>query len=195
MWLPVSVLYSCDLWQGTVLLHTEHLGFLALSKGLTNQFAIQTDPSAAIEEPEQAHKAHSTAASNNRDYTHDHSIVACSHHLHMVAFLCPHPIRGEPCIQCHAKKWQQNHSLQNFCKNWIFDGEGSTEPKLKMSHLQQLFTLHWYRRLRHNNDYSTYQHGRQMDLSMEWPKKLFQEANSGEIWFHQLKTKRKGFFN
>jgi len=40
-----------------------------------------------------------------------------------------------------------------------------------MSHLQQLFTLHWYRRLRHNNDYSTYQHQRQMDFSMEWPKK------------------------
>jgi len=34
--LPVSVLYSCDLQQETVLLHTEHLGFMALSKGLTN---------------------------------------------------------------------------------------------------------------------------------------------------------------
>jgi len=48
-------------------LHTEHLGFLALSKGLTNQFAIQADAIAAIGEPEQVHKAHSTAASNNRD--------------------------------------------------------------------------------------------------------------------------------
>ena len=58
-----------------------------------------------------------------------------------------------------------------FCTNRIFAGEGSTELKLLMSHLQQLFTLHWYRRLRHNNDYSTYQHQRQMDFSMEWPKK------------------------
>ena len=31
--------------------------------------------------------------------------------------------------------------------------------KLMMSILQQLFTLHWYRRLRANNDYSTYQPG------------------------------------
>jgi len=38
-------------------LHTEHVGFLALSKGLTNQFAIQTDATAAIGEPEPAHKA------------------------------------------------------------------------------------------------------------------------------------------
>jgi len=39
--------------------------------------------------------------------------------------------------------------------------------KLMMSHLQQLFTLHWYRRLRRNNDYSTYPHGCQMDFSVE----------------------------
>jgi len=58
------VLYSCDLQQGTVLLHTEHLGFLALSKGLIKQFASQTDATAAIGEPEQAHKAHNMAASN-----------------------------------------------------------------------------------------------------------------------------------
>jgi len=58
------VLYSCDLRQGTVLLHTEHLGFLALSKGLTNQFATQTDATAAIGEPEQAHQAHNMAVSN-----------------------------------------------------------------------------------------------------------------------------------
>jgi len=45
-------------------LHTEHLGFLALSKGLINQFASQTDATAAIGEPEQAHKAHNMAASN-----------------------------------------------------------------------------------------------------------------------------------
>jgi len=110
------VLYLRDLRQGTVLLHTEHLGFLALSKGLTNQFAIQTDATAAIGEREQAYKANNMAASNNRDHTHDHSIIACSHHLHMGAILCPHPIRGEPCIQGHAKKWQQNHSLQNFAQ-------------------------------------------------------------------------------
>jgi len=46
-------------------LHTEHLGFLALSKGLTNQFAIQTDATAGIGEAEPAHKAHNMAASNN----------------------------------------------------------------------------------------------------------------------------------
>jgi len=45
------VLYTCDLRQGTVLLHIEHLGFLALSIGLTNEFAIQTDAT-AIGEPE-----------------------------------------------------------------------------------------------------------------------------------------------
>ena len=89
------MLYLRDLRQGTVLLHTEHLGFLALSKGLTNQFAIQTDATAAIGEPEPAHKAHNMAASNNRDHTHDHSIIACSQHLHMGAILCPHLIAGE----------------------------------------------------------------------------------------------------
>jgi len=52
-------------------LHTEHLGFLALSEGPTNQFAIQTDATAAIGEPKQAHKAHNMAASNN-----DLSIIA-----------------------------------------------------------------------------------------------------------------------
>jgi len=70
------VLYLCDLRQGTVLLHTEHLGFLALGKVLINQFAIQTDATAAIGEREQAHNM---AAYNNRDHTHDHSIIACSH--------------------------------------------------------------------------------------------------------------------
>jgi len=46
------VLYSCDLQQGTVLLHTEHLGLLAHSKGLTDQFelAIQAEATAAIGE-------------------------------------------------------------------------------------------------------------------------------------------------
>jgi len=43
---------------------TEHLGFLALNKGLINQFVSQTDATAAIGEPEQAHKAHNMAASN-----------------------------------------------------------------------------------------------------------------------------------
>jgi len=41
------------------------------------------------------------------------------------AILCPPPVRGEPCIQRHAKRWQQNLSLQNFRINWIFAGEGS----------------------------------------------------------------------
>ena len=49
--LPVSVLYSCDLRQVTILLHTKHLGSLVLSKGLTNQFAIQANATAAIGEP------------------------------------------------------------------------------------------------------------------------------------------------
>jgi len=164
------VLYSCDLRQGTVLLHTEHLG-------LTNQFAVQTDATAAIGEPE---PAHNMAASNNRDHTHDHFIIACSHNLHMGAILCPHPSRGEPCIQRHAKKWQQNHSLQNFCTNWIFAGEGSPKSDDVSFAAIVCITL-VYRQLRRNNDYSTYQHRRQMDFSMDWPKKLFQRANSGEI--------------
>jgi len=52
-------------------LNTEHLGFLALNKGLTKQFAIQTDATAAIGEPKHANKAHNMAAGNNRDHTHD----------------------------------------------------------------------------------------------------------------------------
>ena len=78
------------------------------------QFAIQTDATAAIGEPKQEHKAHNMAASNN-----DLSIIAWSHHLHMGATLCPHPIRGEPRIQHHAKRWQQTIN----CK--IFAGKGS----------------------------------------------------------------------
>jgi len=45
----------------------------------------------------------------------------------MGAIICPPPVCGEPCIQRHAKRWQQNHSLQNFRINWIFVGEGSTK--------------------------------------------------------------------
>jgi len=87
------VLYSCDLRQGTVLLHAEHLGFLALSKGLTNhQFAIQMDVTAAIRRARTSAQQSSHYGSNNRDHTHDHSIIACSHHLYMGAILCPHPI-------------------------------------------------------------------------------------------------------
>jgi len=192
MGLPVSVLYLCDLRQGTVLLHTEHLGFLALNKGLTNQFAIQTDATAAIGEPEQAHKAHNMAASNNKDHTHDQQqatikitpMITCSHHLYMGAILGPHPICGESCIQRHAKnlKWRQNHSLQNFCTNLIFAGEGSIKAD-DVSFAAIIYITLVYRRLRRNNDYSTYhyQHGRQIKFSMEWPKKLFDGANSGEI--------------
>jgi len=58
--LPVSVLYSCDLRKVTILLHTEHLGFLVLSKGLTNQFAIHANVTAAIREPEQSSQYGST---------------------------------------------------------------------------------------------------------------------------------------
>jgi len=95
------------------------------------------------------------------------------HTTYMGAILCPHPIRGEPCIQRHAKKWQQNHSLQNFCTNWNFAGEGSTKADDVSFAAIIYITVYWYRRLRRNNDYSTYQHGRQMDFSIQWPKKLF----------------------
>ena len=86
------------------------------------------DATAAIGEPKQAHKAHNMAVSNN-----DLSIIACSHHLHMGAILtftygCNSLSTShsrEPCIHRHAKRWQQNHKLQNFCTNWIFAGEGS----------------------------------------------------------------------
>jgi len=84
MLLPVSVLYSCDLRQVTILLHTEHLGLLVLSKGLTNQFAIQANATAAVGEPEQTNKAHNMEASNNRNHTHDYSIIAGSHHLQYI---------------------------------------------------------------------------------------------------------------
>ena len=127
------MLYSCDLRHGKVLLHTEHLGFLALSKGLTNQFAIQTDAAAAIEEPEQAHKAHNMAASNKRDHTHDHSIIACSHYLHMGAILCPHPIRGKPCIQRHAKSGNKTIHCKIFAQTGFLLEK--VQLKLTMSHL------------------------------------------------------------
>ena len=102
------------------------------------------------------------------------------HTTYMCAILCPHPIRGEPCIQRHAKKWQQNQSLQNFCTNRIFAGEGSTKADVSFAAIIYI-TVRWYRRRRRNNDYSTYQHGRQMDFSIQLPKKLFQGASSGEI--------------
>ena len=57
--------------------------------------------------------------------------------------------------------------------------------KLMMSHLQQLFTLHWYRRFRRNNDCSTYQHGRQMDFSMEWSKNFFP---GGQQWWNLISS-------
>ena len=114
------------------------------------------------------------------------------HTTYMCAILCPHPIRGEPCIQHHAKKWQQNHSLQKVCTNWIFAGEGSTKADVSFAVIIYI-TVHWYRRLRRNNHYSPYQHGRQMDFSIQWPKKLFQGASSGEISFHQLKLRERHF--
>jgi len=40
--LSVLLVSTTSLTIGTVLLHTEHLGFLALTEGPTNQFAIQT---------------------------------------------------------------------------------------------------------------------------------------------------------
>jgi len=67
----------------TILLHTEHLGLLVLSKGLTNQFAIQANATAAIREPEQTNKAHNMAASNNTNHTHDHSIIHCMFAYHL----------------------------------------------------------------------------------------------------------------
>jgi len=68
------------------------------------------------------------------------------------------------------------------CKSFAQTGFLPEKVQLKlMSHLQQLFTLHWYRRMKCDNDNSTYQHGRQMYISMEWPKKLFQGANRGEF--------------
>jgi len=81
-----------------------------------------------------------------------------------------------------AKKWQQNHSLQHFCTNWIFAGEGSIKAD-DVSFAAIIYITLVYRRHRRNNDYSTYhyQHGRQMNFSMKWPKKLFQGANSGGI--------------
>ena len=112
------MLYSCDLRQETVLLHTEHLGYMALSEGLTNQW----------------------------DHTHNHSIIVSSHHLHMGAVLCPHPARGEPSIQRHTKRWQQTMHYKIFAQTgFLLDKD---QLKLMMSHLQQLFTLHWDRRLR-----------------------------------------------
>ena len=100
----------------------------------------------------------------------------------MGAILGPHPICGESCIQRHAKnlKWRQNHSLQNFCTNGIFAGEGSIKAD-DVSFAAIIHITLVYRQLRRNNDYSTYQHVRQINFSMELPKKLFQGANSGEI--------------
>jgi len=139
-WLPVSVLHSCDLQQGTVLLHTDHLGFLVLSKGLTNQFAIETDATAPTGEPEQPHKADDMAASNNRDHTHDHSIIVCSHHLYVGAILCPYPICGESCINITPRSGNKTIHSNIFAQTGFLLEK--VQSKLMMSHLQQLFTLH-----------------------------------------------------
>jgi len=122
-------------------LHTEQLGFLAVSKGLTNQIAIQTDATTAIGEPEQAHKAHNMAASNNRDHTYDNSVVACSHHLHIdrmqvfahIPFVVNHAFNVTPRAR-GGNKTLTAKFLQE-----------KVQLKLMLFHLQRLFTLHWYR--------------------------------------------------
>jgi len=95
-------------------LHTEHLGFLALSKGLTNQFAIQTDATAAIGEPEQANKAHNMAAGNNRDHTHDHSIIACSLHTTSMQFFAHNPF-----VTNHAFNVKPRVATKPFTANFL----------------------------------------------------------------------------
>jgi len=94
--------------------------------------------------------------------------IAChTTYIHMGAILCPPPVHGEPCIQRHAKRWQQNHSLQNFRINWIFLGEGSMKAD-DASFAAKLFTLHWYRRLRRKIMIAAHtKHGRQMDFSRD----------------------------
>jgi len=148
------VLYSCDL-QGAVLLHTEHQGFLALSKELTNQFAIQTDATAAIGEPEQANKALNMIAGNNRDHTHDHSIIACSLHT---TCICVQFFAHNPFVTNHAfNVTPRGDNKIIHCKFFAQTGFllGKVQLKLMMSHSQQLFTLQ-LRRLRRNNDTAQY---------------------------------------
>jgi len=110
----------------------------------------------------------------------------------MGAILCPHPICGEPCIQRHAKRWQQNHKLQNFCTNWTFAGEGSIKA-VDVSFASIIYITLVYRRLRHDNDYSTYQHQRQMDFSMEWPKNFFQGPTVLKCDFINSKLRERHF--
>jgi len=97
-----------------------------------------------------------------------------------------------PFVVNHAFNVTPRGDKKNIhCKFFAQTGFLLEKVQLKlMPHSQQLFTLHWYRRFRRNNDYSTYQHARQMDFpgvgeimdfSMEWPKKFFKGANSGEI--------------
>jgi len=76
--------------------------------------------------------------------------------------VCAHPVRGEPRIQRHPKRWPQNDSLRNFGQIGFL-----LKIQLKLM-LQQLFTLHWYRR-----DYSACQHGRQMEFSRGWGNNEF----------------------
>jgi len=64
----------------------------------------------------------------------------------MGAVLCPHPVRGEPSIQRHTKRWQQTIHCKIFAQTGFL--LEMVQLKLMMSHLQQLFTLHWDRRLR-----------------------------------------------
>jgi len=80
------------------------------------------------------------------------------------------------------------------CKIFAQTGFLPKKVQLKlMSHLQQLFTLHWYRRLRCNNDYSTYQHGRQMNFSMEWPKNCSRGPTGVNFDFIDSKLRERHF--
>jgi len=97
-----------------------------------------------------------------------------------------------PFVVNHAFNVTPKGDKKNIhCKFFAQTGFLLEKVQLKlMPHSQQLFTLHWYRRFRRNNDYSTYQHARQMEFSRGWgnngffhgvAEKIFKGDSSGEI--------------
>jgi len=68
------------------------------------------------------------AGSKNRDHTHDLSILRVHTTYIWVQFFAHISFVVKHAFTVTSKsKWQQNHSLKNFCTNWIFAGESSTK--------------------------------------------------------------------
>jgi len=82
------------------------------------------------------------AASNNKDHTHDHSIIASSHHLYWVQFFAHIPFVVNHAFNVKPRSGNKTIHCKIFAQTGFLLEK--VQSKLMMSHLQQLFTLHWY---------------------------------------------------